>query len=53
MKNPFLSIWLSAVNQIAAPMRGQMMAEMSKMQRKMIRDGQQAWLQAWGFGKRR
>lgn len=36
MKNPFLSLWLSAANRIGATMRGQMLAETRKAQKKAL-----------------
>ena len=47
MKNPFMSAWLSAANQIAAPARNQMMAEASKMQTQMMREWQKTVMQMW------
>lgn len=47
MKNPYMSAWLSAANQIAAPARGQMMAEASKMQTQMMNEWQKAVMQMW------
>ncbi len=46
-KNPFMSAWLSAANQIAAPARSQMMSEMSKAQTQMMQDWQKAWMKMW------
>ncbi|WOI56960.1 hypothetical protein [Palleronia sp. LCG004] len=46
-KNPFMSAWLSAANQIAAPARGQMMAEMRRNQMQMMQDWQQTCMKIW------
>ncbi|MDO5704295.1 MAG: hypothetical protein Q4G49_04385 [Paracoccus sp. (in: a-proteobacteria)] len=51
MKNPWMSMWLSAANKITGPARGQIMAEMTKAQTKAMKDAQKAWLSMWGLGK--
>lgn len=53
MKNPWMSLWLSAANQISAPARGQMIAEMRKTQDAMMREWQRPWLRMWGIGLRK
>lgn len=36
MKNPFLSLWLSAANRVAATARGHLLAEARKAQKKAV-----------------
>lgn len=36
MKNPWMSVWLSAANSMTGAARGQAMAEISKAQTRMI-----------------
>lgn len=43
MKNPWMSLWLSAANQMTGAARGQMMAEMSRQQTAMMK----AWTEAY------
>ena len=52
MKNPYMSAWLSAANQIAAPARGQMMAEMQKAQTQMMTQWVEIWMGMWFPGVR-
>ena len=47
MKNPWMSMWLSAANSVAGPIRNRMMAEFSKTQRAMLQEWQRAWMDAW------
>ncbi|WP_164555266.1 hypothetical protein [Paracoccus haematequi] len=42
-----MSAWLSAANSAAATARGQIMAETSKTQTRMLQDWQRAWTDAW------
>ncbi|QFU07781.1 hypothetical protein PARPLA_02068 [Rhodobacteraceae bacterium THAF1] len=53
MKNPYMSAWLSAANQMAAPARGQMMAEASKMQTQMMNQWVEMWMSMWMPGTKR
>lgn len=46
MKNPWMSMWLSAANKAAGPMRGAAMAEVKKQQNAVVK----AATQAMGFG---
>lgn len=56
MKNPWMSAWLSAANSMTGAARGQIVAEMSKAQTRMIQDWQRvcmdAWLRPWLPGRR-
>lgn len=47
MKNPWMSMWLSAANQMTGVARGQMAAEVSKIQAAMMHEWQRAWIDAW------
>lgn len=47
MKNPWMSAWLSIANTAAGPVRGAMLAEMSKAQTRLIQDWQRAWIDAY------
>jgi len=38
MKNPFLSLWLSAANRAAGPVRGFLTAEMRRQQKAIMRE---------------
>ena len=38
MKNPWMSLWLSAANKAAGPARGLWMAEAQRMQRSFAKD---------------
>ena len=44
MKNPWMSAYLSAANQIASANRGLMAAEMSRHQSEMMRAGMELWM---------
>lgn len=51
MKNPWMSMWLSAVNSAVAPARGQMAAEMARQQNAMAKawteQATRAWMSMW------
>ncbi len=47
MKNPWMSMWLSAANQMTGAARGQMMSEMSKAQTQMMQEWQRANMEMW------
>ena len=47
MKNPWMSAWLSAANQMAAAGRGQMAAEMSRQQTAMTKAWTEAATEMW------
>ena len=53
MKNPYMSAWLSAANQVAAPARGQMMAEVSKAQTQMMNQWVDMWMSMWMPGMKK
>ena len=44
MKNPWMSAYLSAANQIASANRGLMAAETSRLQAEMMRTGMELWM---------
>ena len=47
MKNPWMSAWLSAANQMSAASRGQMAAEASRQQTAMMKAGTKAATEFW------
>jgi hypothetical protein len=57
MKNPWLSLWLSAANSWAGAARGFWMAEMQRQQTAMmsrlIEDTARVWMQAWSLQTQR
>lgn len=44
MKNPWMSAYLSAANQMASANRGLMSAEAARMQSEMMRTGTELWM---------
>ena len=44
MKNPWMSAYLSAANQIASTNRGLMATETSRLQAEMMRTGMELWM---------
>lgn len=48
MKNPWMSMWLSAANKAAGASRGAWMAEASRQQQAFAKE----MAKAWGFGPR-
>ncbi len=55
MKNPWLSMWLSAANSWTGSARGYWTTEMHRQQnalaREMMEQGTRFWLEAWGLAK--
>ena len=47
MKNPFMSMWLSAANQWAGAMRGFWTAEMHRQQTQMLNEMTKQTMQFW------
>lgn len=47
MKNPWMSAWLSNANRMTNTARSQSMAEMQRMQKRMMLDWQKAWMDAY------
>ena len=47
MKNPWMSVWLSAANSMAAPARGQALAEMHRQQNAMMKAWTEACVRMW------
>jgi hypothetical protein len=57
MKNPWLSLWLSAANSWAGAARGFWMAEMQRQQNatmsRLIEETARVWMQAWSVQPQR
>lgn len=47
MKNPWMSVWLSAANQMTSASRGLVAAEMNRQQTAMMKAWGEAWTEAW------
>ena len=47
MKNPFMSLWLSEWHKMSNAAQGQMMAEMTRQQNKMIKAWQTEVTEIW------
>ena len=52
MKNPWMSLWLSAANRMVSANRGLWAAEAARQQRAMTEAWMQAWLAMWFPGRR-
>ena len=52
MKNPWMSMWLSAANKTAGTGRGLWMAEAQRRQQAFLKEMTRAWTQAAGGGRK-